>query len=404
MALNTRFPTEITILILSFLPVKDLASASRVSRYLQALSEPLLYREPSLPPAVAEPSSLYIFVRTLLTPGRESLVSHVRTLLVDWDESSSTLPSEPESEIALFTAAESRLGIQNLRASYGAQIVLCLYLLPFLTTLDVMPSFRNHDFEVFIESLHATLPTSLPPGLQSLRVFNWYSDGCEQGVSYAMLLTIMRLPCIRTIDVDIIEELRGPFPDPDSRAISGITNLHFSAAISSTSLTRILTLPRALTHFSFNLTLGYDLNLSHLSTALKPLQRSLQILELGIFDRWSRGEVDGLLTSLREWPVLRSVRIAPVTLLGVENEQGLAQVLPAGLCALGIFSDYISLDTDIAEIVLVMLGQKGKMLPCLRRLALPPCIEANPKLFTEIIVACEKVGVVVVRHSELFVG
>lgn len=87
----------------------------------------------------------------------------------------------------------------------------------------------------------------------------------------------------------------------------------------------------------------------------------------------------------------------------MENEQGLAQVLPAGLCALGILSDYFSLDKDIAEIVLVMLGQKEKMLPCLRRLALPPCIEANPKLVTGINVACGKVSVVV-GHSELLVS
>lgn len=49
----------------------------------------------------------------------------------------------------------------------------------------------------------------------------------------------------------------------------------------------------------------------------------------------------------------------------------------------------------------MMSGQKERMLPCLRRLALTGCIEANPKLVTEINVACEKVGVVLVGHSEL---
>lgn len=406
MALTKSFPNEITIAILSFLSVDDLARASRVSRDLQALSEPLLYREAFLCPGHAQPSSLYIFIRTLLTPGRERLGSHVRTLMIDWGGCWPTAPSGLAGEIALFTAAGSRYGIQNLRASSGAQVVLCLHLLPFLTTLDIIPSLYEYDFEAFIESLHATPPTSLPLGLQSLREFNWYSGESDHGVSYTMLLTLMRLPCIRIIDLHIVEELRGPFPEPDKKGISGLTNLHLSsAAISDTSLARILTLPSALTRFSFNATHGSDLNLTHLSTALKPLQHSLQHLELGLFHGWNRSGIDELsitkLASLRDWPVLRSVRVAPVALLGVVKEQGLAQVLPPGLCAFGILGDYFWSDEEVADMVLVMLGQKEKLLPRLRRLALSSGIRVNLKLVEKIEVACKNVGVVRVGHGEL---
>lgn len=397
MALVNRFPLEITVEIISLLSLNDLASVSRVSRDLQSIAEPFLYQEPSLMPGTAELSSLYIFVRTLLTPGREMLRSHVRTLMVDWSRFRRIPPTGPESDIALFTAAGSRLGIQNPLSSDGGQVVLCLHLLPFLRTIDIIPSMYGDDFEDFIESHHATESTLLPLGLQSIREFNWHSSQVSRRVSYTMLITLMRLPSIQSIDVYVIEEYI-PFPEPDEPSTSGITNLHFSGgAISEISLTRILKIPRALTRFTYNGMYGNNPDLGLFSNALKPLQQSLQYLEINLLNGWSRSEPDDPLmasfASLRDWPMLHIVRIAPVALLGMKNELGLAQVLPAGLCAFGIMNDYFWSLEDVVEMVLVMLEQKAKRLPRLRRLALSSSIRMNPELCRKVRVACMAVGV-----------
>lgn len=406
MVLTQRFPNEITITILSFLPADDLARASRVSRDLQALAEPLLYRKPFLSCETAQPSDLHNFVRTLLTPGRQWLVSHIRTLVVDWDEYESSPPTTPENEVALFIAAGSRYGIRNPLASSAAQLFLCLHLLPSLTTLVLFPPLGYYIMVNFIESLKPTLPTSVPLGFQSLRNFHWYPGERhnEYGVSYTMLLTIICLPSIRTITVSIIERLCGPFPAADDMAISAITDLRLCcAAISSTTLTRILKLPRALTRFSFYAKNGNGSTIVHLTNELKPLQHSLQELVLDCLNCWDKGMEQSItkLASLRDWPELRIVRIAPVTLVGADNELGFAQVLPAGLCALGIEPDKFWSDEDVADMVLVMLEQKTRMLPRLQRLALSSGIGTKPVLLEKIMVACKSVGVMLVGNHEL---
>lgn len=278
--------------------------------------------------------------------------------------------------------------------------MLCLHLLPFLRTIDIIPSMHGDDFEDFIGSHHATEPALLPVGLQSLHEFNWHSEQAYRSVNYKMLITLMRLPSIESIDVHVVEEY-SPFPEPDEHSTSGITNLHFSGgAISDISLTRILTLPRALTHFTYNGTHGNNLDLGLFSAALKPLKQSLEHLEINLLNGWSRSEPDDLsmvrFAPLRDWPMLRVVRIMPSTLLGTKHELGLAQVLPAGLCAFGIMNDYFLPLEDVVEMVLVMLEQKTKQLPRLRRLALSSSIRINPELSRKVRIACLAVGVEVV--------
>lgn len=82
MTLLLHLPNELFVQILSNLPNRDLASATRVCRRLFDISQPLLYREPRLiKNNYQRPTALKCFLRTLLTPACEFLGTHVRSVL-----------------------------------------------------------------------------------------------------------------------------------------------------------------------------------------------------------------------------------------------------------------------------------------------------------------------------------
>lgn len=391
MALHVRCPHEISGHIVSFLSQHDLTSVSCVCHQLQEISQPVLYKEPFIITGSQPQPSLILFLRTILTPGREKLATHVRWLTLHWTETM-YLPDERTADgIELFTAAAYSFGVVGPCHSGGAQAVLLIHLLPRLHTLHVIPAHDRDKFDEFIADDYV-----MPAGLQLLREFRWYSADRHSGVSPAVLLRLLRLPCIRTIDVHMVTEIESPSRvlDAATEAIgtSAATHLEFTFGdISLNSLTPILKIPRALTHFTYRGIAGNLAALPDVGSALAPLRSSLQHLDLDLFrciNRSPQGAAQSeSIGSLREWPVLRNVRCSLMALLGKEPSQ-LADVLPFGLHALETVGDSFWTVEEVAREVVVMLQRKQSMLPGLKTVAVHVDWLKSPEMVGRLEVAC----------------
>lgn len=396
MALLKHLPHEILLEIFSLLCCIDLASTSRVSRRLRIVSEPLLYRAPSLYISDEEqlPQNFYMFLRTLLTPGREVLATHVRSLTLEWEY----LEGTPEPEITLFAAAASRLGIAQPIVSGGGQAVLLLHLLPHLQVLEVDPPETLDAFSTFMEAQHEVQHTQmLPLGLQSLREYFCCWTG---GVSPRTLLALLKLPCIRTIIVQFSDEVDflSAMADPD--ITSTVTNFRLlNSVVSSSSLAYILKIPRALEQFVFCVR-GFDL--LSFGDALEPLRNTLQSLTLDfqcvcsmnykIADEISTYPIG----SLREWPVLYTVRCSMVALLGMgpqgDSPRLLEHVLPVGIRELEILSDQHWLPEEVVDQVVLLLERKEVVVAKLQKVVVLTDWKRNPER-QKLRDACEAVNV-----------
>lgn len=396
MALFRDLPHEILLEIFSLLGWIDLASTSRVSRRLRTVSEPLLYRAPSLYITDEEqlPQNFHMFLRTLLTPGREVLATHVRSLTLEWDYLEDTLGPET----ALFAAAASRLGIAQPIVSAGAQAVLLLHLLPRLQVLDVDPPETLDAFSIFMDAQHEVQHTQkLPLGLQSLREYFccWTS-----GVSPRTLLTVLKLPCIRTIIVQFSDEVDFPSAMAGLDITSTVTNLRLlNSVVSTSSLAYILKIPRALEQFTFCVR-GFDL--LSFGNALEPLRNTLQSLTLDFQCVCSRNYrvTDEISTypigSLREWPVLYTLRCSMVALLGMGPRGGLPRllehVLPAGIRELEILSDQHWPPEEVVDHVVLLLERKEAVAAKLQKVVVLTDWRGNPE-HQKLKDACEAVKV-----------
>lgn len=407
MAFHVRCPHEISAHILSFLTQHDLTSTSRVSRQLYEISQLLLYIEPCIITGSKFPPPLYLFLRTLLTPGHETIAAHVRWLTVHWTDVQQNYSGQPDTEITLFTLAASALGLPDPLTSGAAQVVLLLHLFPRLRILHVIPAHDRDKLDEFLSADNAT-----PLGLQSLREFRWYSADRRRGVSPTMLLTLLGLPSIRIIDVHMVTELESLFPAPDAAtlamATSAATHLEFSfGEISTWTLSRILKVPRALTHLTYRAISGNHSSLSEVADSLAPLRSTLQHLDLDLFRCISRDHHGAWQTeslgSFREWPVLRNVRCSLMALLG-KDETRLADVLPRGLRALETVSDpFWTVEEAVCE-VMAMLARKHVMLPHLRTVAVHVYGPKSQELVGRLGAACTAAGVELVEgHAYPFV-
>lgn len=394
-------PNEISFAILSYLSCDDLASASRVSHVWHAISQPLLYKEPTLIIGDENPSSLYLFLRTLLTPGRESLANHVRTLVVDWTNIDKRL-EEPVSDLALLKNTASRLQLSDPLASDGAQVVLLLHLLPCLHSLHAITPDDCDEFDDLMDAHHATQHiASLPLAFQSLRQFVIGSAFTICGVGSTTLFTILRLPHIRVIDFPVVYEDGSRFPEAEASttiASSSITHLTLSLTdLSESALGRILSVPRALTHFSYSAMKGCNYDFAAFSTALHPLQNSLYHLDIDFFlyancsNCYPQPTIR--LPSLRQWPALRSVRTALFPLLGRTGSYELARMLPVGLTTLEIILDGYWPIERVVDVVVVMLEQKGTMLPRLKWLMVLLDAEKSLEVMERLGAACKAADV-----------
>lgn len=405
MSLVEQCPPEILRSFISCLSGPDLASVSQVSRDWQYIAQPLLYREPYIDTRDQVPSSLYLFLRTLLSTGGEALAGHVRSLSLRWSDFESEPPAEPESDLVLFTDAASRHGLGDPFASDGAQVALLMHLLPCLRTLRVHPCEDSDEFDDLLDSHHATKSTaSLPLAFQSLREFSWHSGDSDSGVGSTMLLALMRLPCIRLIDVHIVDEIESPFPGSRNATTilpeSAVTNLDFSYGdISGPSLTRILRLPRALTHFSYRAISTNNFTFAELDTAMQPLKLTLCQLDLNLFPSQVINPCSSWTTlgSLREWPALRRVRMSLVLLVGLELSHSLAGLLPAGLRTLQVLRDPYWPFENVVDEVVAMLEQKEAMLPLLVKLGVPIDWKPSEAVVERLRAACPGTGVQLVE-------
>lgn len=414
MARLEHLPYEILIDICSLLCCTDLASTSRTSRRLRAVSESLLYRTPRVLISYNDPMprNLHIFLRTLLTAGCESLATHVRSLTLQWDElhndgSSNDNPGEipqPECDIALFTAAASRIGLTQPQTLEGMQVVLLLHLLPRLEVLEITPSNTRDAFGKFMEAQNDVQNVKmLPPGLQSLREFSCCWTGCDRGVSPRTLRALMRLPSIRIILVHLADEIDLPAIMADSDATSTVTDLRLSnTVISTSSLAFILRIPQALRHFSYSVTADRGFDLRRFGEAFMAQQSSLQSLWLDFQDATIDGNVPIYpIGSLREWPMLRSVRCSLVVLLGtrLNPPQLLHHVLPAKIRELEILSDrYWPMPQAVGQL-LSFLEQKAVVAPNLVRVAVRRECWKTPEMHKALTKACEAANVELVDSN-----
>lgn len=413
MTILNDLPYETLVETLSLLSCADLLSATRVSCRLHHISQPLLYKAPCLtktPSSGAARPSLEIFLRTLLTPGRESLASHVRSLSLQWDGIVAEPASQyPTDSIAVITAMASKLNIRNPLKSQGAQLMLLLDLLPRLHVLRLSPPNSRSSFTRLLEASMAA--GMLPRGLQSLREIHCPRADTGNEISPVRLLKFFKLPCIRSIDVPSVDRYNLSVPTMEAAAAtSPVTHLRLSHATSSLwVLGYVLGVPIALTHFSYSAVSDGCFNLPCFMATLAPLRPSLQYLHLDFGDvgfTSSDEEEEFQLPydegSLREWPVLRTLSCSLMPLLGKEEREGsprLANVLPPSLRELEVLQDCHWEIWQGANQVVEMLAQKESAVPHLEKLAMVMGWGGSQRVVYELTAACEVAGVSFVKES-----
>lgn len=376
MATIDTLPCELLTEILSHLPGAYLARTALVSRRMHDHCVPLLYRVPVLRYSgrTTLRPSLKIFLWTVLTPGRESLTTHVRSLRAYWYWTRYTKPCP--SEDALLDPVASRFGLRRGVHSQGAQLVLLIHLLPRLRVLTVTPPVRFSTFTKMMDARYTQLvdPTSPTPPLvlQSLREFISPADQTGNGISHKTLVVLLLLPCIRVIDVQIADH------DPFSlRAMktawfgsSSVSQLRIEDPnMAPRYLSLVIPLTRALTHFSYS-TARRRAEFDHEGfwAALRPLRTTLVALHLDI-KLAPRGAVwEGVGWSFREWVVLRRLGCSIGLLLGKVRPRvidGLVDCLPVGIRGLEVLEDQWLGYGEVMQHVLKLLDRKTTVVPSL---------------------------------------
>lgn len=209
--------------------------------------------------ARATGTSLEIFLRTLLTSGREALASYVRTLRFEWEDMK--LDSAHWSTFST-PRQESQLTASELPTSQGRQLMLLLNPLPRLQFLQFSLPYYRHTLRRFLES--AGNNGAIPCGLKSLREILCPLTDDSNGVHHRTFKVFSKLPQIRHIEVaNIIKFYFLDIPVAGSAPSSTLTHLRFThAGIPNWVLSGILRVPNALTHFSYSMVLNSGFHLS----------------------------------------------------------------------------------------------------------------------------------------------
>lgn len=397
MAVFADLPYETVVEILSLLSCAHLASTIQVSRRFHDISQPLLYTAPclatTLAPTLPVPSSLGIFLRTLLTPGREALGSQARSLRLNLDD---FLPGfkYPDETMVLITAMAAKLGITNPVSTPGAQLMLVLDLLPRLHTLYISPPNAR-----FLESA-----TTLPQGLRSLHTLHYVRTQQIDFVKPRRLLRALGLPCLQELHVPSISRYSIPLAAMAAAiGTSPLTRLRVShAAVSPAVLLHVLAVPIALTHFSYTAASRCSFDLPRFMHALRPLRTSLVCLRLDFCGLGLMTEAEGtpdgvpyVEGSLREWAVLRTLCCSLVPLLGRMKDEGssrLVDVLPMGLRELQVLLDWNWGVEEVVEQVVEVLAQRW-VVPRLEKLAVGMEWGGTQRSVDRLVGACEAAGV-----------
>lgn len=250
----------------------------------------------------------------------------------------------------------------------------------------------------------------LPCALNSLREVHFPTTESCHGIPCVTLAVFLQLPQIRIIDLSNINLIRISSPVMKNAASSSpVTHLRFSHAdIPYWLLAQVLMAPIALTHFSYTTVPNPHLTMPGIMTTLAPLRPSLQYLHLNFANISFRPSKVNQLpyegAPLREWPVLRTLSCAMVTLLGrgpPGGSQSLVDVLPPCIQELEILPDPFYSIAKKADKLVEMLAVKQWAVPRLERLAvvIEPC-QSKYNLGT-LVTACEAAGVSFVQDSFL---
>lgn len=404
MAALTTLPVETLVEILSNLSCRDLCSMTRVSRRFQLISEPLLYRSPYLRRTNgtgSTGSSVGILLRTLLSPGRETLASYVRFLHLKSSDvgadHSSHFSSDTITRIAFIA---SKFGIQGPLKSKAAQLMVLLDLLPRLQVLHLTPLRILCSFTRILDSNIAT--DTLPSGLQSLCEFRSYLAQPSHEVNPQTLVSYMKLPNIRRITVSSLNRYQDSAILNSTVATSGVTHLRFpSAHMRASVLSPVLLVPIALTHFSYSGSGDRNFTLPSFMAALAPLRLSLQSLHLH-FSKVEEFQLPYPEGSLRDWPMLQTLSCPLLPLLGKGKLNGsprLMDVLPVSLREFEVLQDsYWQVAQEVEQIV-EMLQQKESAVPRLAKLAVVLGRYGRYQMVKRLEVACKAAGVSLVEES-----
>lgn len=336
--------TEIFLQIFSLLPSLDLAQACRVCQRWYAMAEKPLFTSVSLDGGASIELSLKMFFRTIRR--RPALATHLKDLTVSWE----------------FSDIPGRV--------YAEMLLLERYLTS-LRTLYIYPPAR---------ALAREFPAGPPGGgggalFQSLREFTWDRlGGWGSGIGPMQLLIVMTLPCIRQITVDMSEAPGMDSIDPALLAPhignSTVTHLTLRAGnMTGAALTRVLQLPRALTHLTYADEFAHvgNADIGDFRLALGCVRETLQYLRLGecsaFKDEDPRNAYRGV-GSLKDWPALRSVGGAFLTLIGLCEgvEVTLAGVMPAGLREVVVMFDRGGWEEEsVRNQIEMMVGGEGAL-------------------------------------------
>lgn len=343
-------PNEISTEIMSYLPVSDLVSTSRVSRRMKSVAQPVLFKAPDvINDGDFLSSSFLMLLRTLLSPGGAILATFVRSLHTEfvqfgwmWLDNNPLLndgddeeDEQQRSDLALLTAAATRFENVNLNSSDG-HLMLLLHHLPRLHTLRITVSHELGAPYCRFLRLLGTGIDNLPLGLQQLSEFRCSGIENYGSIGIGALLNLLSLPHIRKIDARIISDPPTGGSDPEiALASSTVTDLRLSEMLHSQGyLEFLLARPAALEYFSYSCHVYNDA--VEIRQTLQPLKMSLKYLQLGDL------QVTKPIGSLRDWPLLQTLRCSLTVLLGEYLPTGtlsLADVLPAGLRVFHIYRD-----------------------------------------------------------------
>lgn len=375
MARFTNLPNEVLCDVFSDLGQQDLADLCLVSRRLRSVAEPFLYRNVSLSTL---PKTVHVFRSFQRTSSsRPALLKCLKSLSLRWDLEPITpwyTPHEitttpPPFDVWLFGAVVSLFGVRSELPFEAQYIMPLLLLVPRLEVLHLRPPGDLNIFDI-------NLPFADLPRFEFLREVRCRWEQ-RHTVSYATLMFLLMLPSMRTLEVRFACPMGFPTSavTPDTRdtctGMSGVTNLQLSYGfMACETLEKLLRVPRALTHFSYNHIPTSRLPLHAVGVVLERIAgTTLQSLALTIKPTiYPRGWITPIhfpIPSLRYWPVLWSVRSSLAVLLGStglnerRTNRHLIDVLPVVIREFEIELDGHWTATEIVAEVVEMLHLKG---------------------------------------------
>lgn len=390
MAQLTSMPNEVLVDIVSCLHRRDLAQISRVSRHLNSLAEPWLYRSVSLSSWIKpDQSPFHIFLRTLLS--RPALARYVGSLRLFWNGPPGR--NVDVGEMATLTAAAIRVGLTDNPLLEGVQVLLLLHLLPSLEVLKLGPPSYIDSFGTFMLERSLQAPAVLPIGLQSLREVRYYLDDSSNSEYPPTLLVLIALPCIRVLDVRFLNPTgmgRYEYENWGARRARDLSRYAGTSELTHLRLgygdvepwvfQQLIPLARTLTHFSYGDRMARGLcsfDPADFARALSCAKATLRSLVL-CFDDTDYGVLTepmvGTIGSLRDWPVLCSIRCSLAPLLGVHGETAvrLVDVLPLVIRSFEVgIDEFWGVEETVAEIVDMLQWKDRAGLRCLAVVLVP---------------------------------